>query len=150
MAMHIMTPCAPMEGHGQAVKTGDSQEALKSGLVHIEACHGQTTRKGRPVNRLSLEIRNTPGVQAARTGGPRRIWGQQTEQDNSPRQGGHHMEDTQNEEWPRAGEWSKPRRQPPQRMEQRASRTRKRLSNTRQDPSAFRTEKHKDTSEKRE
>ena len=41
------------------------------------------------------------------------------------------------------------RRQPPQRMEQRASRTRERHSNTRLDPSAFRTEKHKDTSEKK-
>ena len=59
---------------------------------------GRRPGQGRPVSRVSIEIMDMPSVQAARTVGPRRIRGQQAEEDIVPRQDGNHMEDIRKEE----------------------------------------------------
>ena len=94
--------------------------------------------KGRPANRRSIEIRDTPVVKTARTWGPWRIWEQLTAQDDTldredntwRAHKGKVEEDTDRGGQPQPG------------GEQGASRTRKHPSDTHQDPSAFRTEKH--------
>ena len=154
------------------MRTGDSQEAQRKRICWCtrRRVMGKQPGKGRPVrgarfhaavihsmhrsrmrhSRRSIEIRDAPGERAARTRGPRRIRGQLAEQDDSLDRADNTWRTHRGKSSHTRESGADRRRRPPPRMKQRASRTREHQSNTRLDPSAFRTEKHKDTNEKRE
>ena len=116
------------------------------GSIRFRAAVIRSTHRSRMRHtRRSIEIIDTPGVRAAETGGSRRIGGSEQSRTILPDRADNTWRTHRRKSSHTRESGADRRRRPPPRMEQGASRTREHPSNTRQDPSAFRTEKHKDT-----